>query len=196
MHAVHPRPRLPYEQGFKLHRPPTQMAESGIYSRRALINTYLPEREAFVKKATGATRVIAAKYLVQNRSRPGEAPGYVVNRPHVDCTLVSGPKNFLNQLAETPETDDLEFKILQTHITQKPVLRVEVLFLRRTDISWSMCGGVGMGGVHCPLPSAAAGHSTMTGIWWKLVWCTRNARQRATRCARLARSSVFGFVTW
>mmetsp|Transcript_40696 Transcript_40696/g.80150 ORF Transcript_40696/g.80150 Transcript_40696/m.80150 type:complete len:364 (-) Transcript_40696:234-1325(-) len=95
------------EQGFKLHRSPTQMAESDFYVRQALIDTYLPECEAFVKKATGATRVIAAKYLVRNRSRPGEASGYVENRPHVDYTLVSGPQNVRSLLAETPETEGM-----------------------------------------------------------------------------------------
>ena len=95
------------EQGFKLYRSPTQMEGSEFYSRQALINTYLPECEALVKKATGATRVIAAKYLIRNRSRPGEASGYVENRPHVDYTLISGPQNVRSLLAEAPETEEV-----------------------------------------------------------------------------------------
>ena len=95
------------EQGFELHRSPTQMASSDFYSKQAVVATYLPECEALVKEATGGTRVIAAKYLIRNRNRPGEASGYVEHRPHVDYTLASAPQNVRSLLADTSETDAL-----------------------------------------------------------------------------------------
>ena len=95
------------EQGFELCGSPTQMACSDFYRRQALIDTYLPECEALVRKATGGTRVIAAKYVVRNRSRPGEASGYVEHRPHVDYTLASAPQNVRSLLAEDPLTEEV-----------------------------------------------------------------------------------------
>jgi len=51
-----------------------------VYIYGSVLDIYLKETEELVKQVTGATRVIAAKYLVRNRQR-GDASGYVEHRP-------------------------------------------------------------------------------------------------------------------
>jgi len=76
------------QAGFTLVQSPTQMTSDEFYDHECVTDTYLPETEDLVKRLTGATRVLAAKYLVRNRAR-SDTSGYVANRPHVDYTLSS-----------------------------------------------------------------------------------------------------------
>ena len=92
--------------GFTLVQFPTRMTPDEFYDHECVTDTYLPETEDLVKRLTGATRVLAAKYLVRNRAR-SDASGYVENRPHVDYTLLSAQQAVRQLLCDDGTTTDV-----------------------------------------------------------------------------------------
>jgi hypothetical protein len=94
------------QAGFTLVQHTTRMMPGDFYDHECVTDTYLPETEDLVKRLTGATRVLAAKYLVRNRAR-SDASGYVENRPHVDYTLLSAQQAVRQLLCDEGTTTDL-----------------------------------------------------------------------------------------
>ena len=89
-------------QGFTILPSPTKMQRDDFYRKARVESIYLQECANFLKKATGATKVLPFDYVVRNLdlAKEKKAAGYAFNRPHNDHTLLSGPRRTRELLGE------------------------------------------------------------------------------------------------
>jgi len=90
--------------GFQLHSAPTAMEPADFYSRKQVMDVYLPEVEDIVRWALGCTRVLCFDSNIRNEQLGAAAnnSNYARHLPHNDHTLVSGPRRVRELLAEDP----------------------------------------------------------------------------------------------
>lgn len=98
------------EQGFKLYDSPTRMQPEDFYERETVEAVYLKECEEFIKRETGATRVLPFDYVVRNSNRKVQKAGQSagpIHSAHNDHTLVSGPRRTRELLGEDAVNDEV-----------------------------------------------------------------------------------------